>query len=212
MVIELDTLFVPNLKLLDPLSDDRIARDFSSAGKFFLVTDFLDLGSSAPGGSGLSLAAKLAKLYTTPAPTSKFGFPVPTCCGATEQDNSWKDSWADFYANNRLRAILREGINRHGADKEFAGQGGAEEVVYNPSTTYGHSEYELGIRRIFGGFGSAFWREYKELVPKAEPKEEWGDRVLLYELYHHLNHFALFGGGYCGGAMSIMKKLISKYG
>lgn len=29
--------------------------------------------------------------------------------------------------------------------------------------------------------------------------------------YHHLNHFAMFGGGYRGGAMSIMKRLISKY-
>ena len=30
--------------------------------------------------------------------------------------------------------------------------------------------------------------------------------------YHHLNHWALFGGGYKDGAMSIMKRLHSKYG
>ena len=30
--------------------------------------------------------------------------------------------------------------------------------------------------------------------------------------YHYLNHFAIFGGGYRGGAMSIMSKLIAKYG
>jgi len=30
--------------------------------------------------------------------------------------------------------------------------------------------------------------------------------------YHHLNHHALFGGGYRSGAISIMKRLISKYG
>lgn len=30
--------------------------------------------------------------------------------------------------------------------------------------------------------------------------------------YHHLNHWAMFGGGYRGGALSIMKKLIAKYG
>ncbi len=52
-------------------------------GSFFLATEFLDLRSSAPGGSGLSLAAKLAKLHTTPAPVPDgfdgpvFGFPVP---------------------------------------------------------------------------------------------------------------------------------------
>jgi fructosamine-3-kinase len=253
----------------------------SSPGKFFLVTDFLDLGSTAPGGSGESLAAKLARLHTTPArapggdgEAAQFGFPVPTCCGSTVQDNSWKESWAEFYADNRLRAILRASIKRNGPDAELestvekvvsvvvpkllgddhlkgvvpvvvhgdlwsgnhgrgriGGKGGAEEVVFDPSCVYGHSEYELGIMRMFGGFGGSFWKEYEKLVPKSEPKEEWEDRLAIYELYaypslafrgvslttnyryryHHLNHHALFGGGYRGGAMSIMKKLISKY-
>lgn len=200
-----------------------------SPGKFFLATDFLDLRASTPGGSGLSLAQKLAKLHTTPAPVHDgrpmFGFPVPTCCGATEQDNGWRDSWADFYADNRIRAIGRACVRAHGSDGEFdgaveatagrvvprligddtvkgirpvvihgdlwsgnygrgviAGQGGAEEVVFDPSAVYGHSEYELGVMRMFGGFGNAFWKEYEKLVPKAEPKEEWEDRLALYEL------------------------------
>ncbi|OAQ80364.1 fructosamine kinase [Purpureocillium lilacinum] len=99
----------------------------------------------------------------------------------------------------------------HGRGR-IAGAGGVEEVVFDPSAVYGHAEYELGIMRMFGGFGAAFWNEYNELVPKAEPREEWEDRVALYELYHHLNHFAMFGGGYRGGAMSIMRKLTAEYG
>ncbi|KAK3303959.1 Fructosamine/Ketosamine-3-kinase [Chaetomium strumarium] len=238
----------------------------SSPGEFFLVTDFLNLGTSATtggggGGTGLSLAAKLAKLHTTPAPIPKglskpmFGFPVPTCCGATKQDNAWTESWAEFYAEHRLRAILREGVRNNGRNKELAeavetvagmvvprllgdghlkgavpvvvhgdlwsgnhgrgtiaGKGGVEEVVFDPACVYGHSEYELGIMRMFGGFGRGFWQEYEALVPNAEPKEEWEDRIALYELYHHLNHYALFGGGYRAGAMSIMRRLIAKYG
>jgi hypothetical protein len=35
---------------------------------------------------------------------------------------------------------------------------------------------------MFGGFGRGFWREYESLVPKSEPKEEWDDRIALYEL------------------------------
>lgn len=35
--------------------------------------------------------------------------------------------------------------------------------------------------RMFGGFNSAFWEEYHKLVPKAEPVEEFEDRIKLYE-------------------------------
>ncbi|OAA67712.1 phosphotransferase enzyme family protein [Akanthomyces lecanii RCEF 1005] len=236
-----------------------------SSNRYFLATDFLDLGarsssssSSSDPDSGVSLAAKLARLHTTPAPVPDghaqpmFGFPAATCCGETVQDNTYKASWVDFYANNRLRGILRASVKKNGSDAELAtavetvadevvprllgrveditpvvvhgdlwsgnhsrgriaGHGGMEEVVYDPSAVYGHAEYDHGIMNMFGGFGTAFWTEYHKLVPKAEPREEWKDRVALYELYHHLNHFAMFGGGYRGGAMSIMKRLISKY-
>lgn len=154
-----------------------------------------------------------------------FGFPVTTCCGDTPQDNAWKASWADFYAENRLRGIMRSSRSNQGPDKELedtiekvasnvvprligddrvkdirpvvihgdlwsgnhsrgriAGKGGVEEVVYDASAVYGHSEYELGIMRMFGGFSSSFWKEYEQLVPKAEPKDEWEDRIALYEL------------------------------
>ncbi|KAK4662482.1 hypothetical protein QC763_603790 [Podospora pseudopauciseta] len=243
-------------------SSPQLGGGASAGGKYFLVTDFIDLASSASGGTGLSFAAKLATLHTTPAPIPKghtkpiFGFPVSTCCGSTLQDNSYRETWADFYADCRLRAIVKECIKQNGADRELSdvvektackvvprllGEGhlkdvipvvvhgdlwsgnhgrgriftqkGSEEVVFDPSSCYAHSEYELGIMKMFGGFDAGgFWKEYHSLVPKSEPAEEYDDRVALYELYHHLNHFALFGGGYRGGAMSIMRKLLSKYG
>lgn len=187
---------------------------------YFLATEFLDLSSSSSssskkssGGSGLSLAAKLAKLHNTPAPipdghsTPQFGFPVPTCCGSTPQDNSWTPSWADFFAKRRLLAVLEHGERANGPDAalrklvqrtishvvprllgdshlgggggcgavkpvivhgdlwsgnrgrgSFSGRddgsdGAVEEVVFDPSSCYAHSEYELGIMQMFGGFG-----------------------------------------------------------
>lgn len=82
------------------------------SGKSFLVTDFLEITSGRRGkAAGDSLARKLAKLHTTPAPVPPgydkpmFGFPAPTCCGDTEQPNNYNASWADFYAENRLRFI-----------------------------------------------------------------------------------------------------------
>jgi fructosamine-3-kinase len=43
----------------------------------------------------------------------------------------------------------------------------------------------------FGGFGNDFLEEYHSICPKTEPVEEYDDRVMLYELYHHLNHHAM---------------------
>lgn len=94
------------------------------SSKFFLVTEFLELSR---GGTsyGPSLAAKLAKLHTTPAPTPSghsspmFGFPVTTCCGGTPQPNDFKKSWADFFAENRLHAILKRSETTNGQDSEL---------------------------------------------------------------------------------------------
>ena len=86
-----------------------------------------------------------------------------------------------------------------------------EEFIFDSSACYAHNEYELGIMKMFGGFGGSFLKEYHDLCPKTEPIEEYDDRVKLYELYHHLNHYALFGRGYRSGAMSIMKDLVKTY-
>ena len=37
----------------------------------------------------------------------KYGFPVPTHCGATEQDNTWEEDWATFYRDRRLGDLVR---------------------------------------------------------------------------------------------------------
>ncbi len=64
---------------------------------------------------------------------------------------------------------------------------------------------------MFGGFGPTFMRDYHRMCPKTEPVNEYEDRVKLYEVYHHLNHYAIFGGGYKGGASTIMRDLHRKY-
>jgi len=214
------------------------------SGKSFLVTDFLALGGGSWGGSSkghtMSLAQKMAKLHTTPAPIPEghdkpmYGFMVPTCCGDTPQDNTFTESWVDFYAERRLRFILGRAEKKNGKDEELAKlvektaskvvprllreghlggregvkpvvvhgdlwsgnasrgtimDGGEEEergvqdVVYDSSACYAHSEYEIGIQKMFGGFGSAFFTEYHKICPKTEPVEEYEDRILLYELY-----------------------------
>ena len=107
-----------------PLAHGLLARPPSGS---YLVTEFLDMShhSSSSSASGSSLAAKLARLHTTLAPpppgaaTPLFGFPVTTCCGATEQPNTFSDSWPQFFADKRLRAIYRASAKSNGPDAEL---------------------------------------------------------------------------------------------
>ena len=62
------------------------------------------------------------------------------------------------------------------------GKGGVEDVTFDPSSCYAHSEYELGIMRMFGGFSAGFFKEYHRMIPKTQPKSEYDDRLSLYEL------------------------------
>ncbi|KAM8845165.1 ketosamine-3-kinase [Spinachia spinachia] len=78
-------------------------------------------------------------------------------------------------------------------------------VIYDPASFYGHSEYELGIAGMFGGFNSSFYSAYHEKIPRAPGFE---NRNQLYQLFHYLNHWNHFGGDYRGSSISIMKKLL----
>lgn len=64
----------------------------SEAGTSFMISDFVDLGRTNST-SMQTLAQKMANEMHNPAKhaeQSKFGFDVPTHCGATEQDNAWE--------------------------------------------------------------------------------------------------------------------------
>jgi len=88
---------------------------------------------------------------------------------------------------------------------------GPEDILFDPSACYCHSEYEISIMRCFGGFSASFYHEYHRLVPKTEPIHEYEDRIALYQLYHYLNHYLMFRGAYKDTAMDIVKKLTDKY-
>jgi len=75
----------------------------------------------------------------------------------------------DLWSGNKARGSI-------------GGKGGVEDVVFDPSSCYAHSEYELGIMRMFGGFSAGFFKEYHRLIPKTHPKAEYDDRLSLYEL------------------------------
>ncbi|CAM9738390.1 unnamed protein product [Ascophyllum nodosum] len=62
--------------------------------------------------------------------------------------------------------------------------------MFDPASFFGHSEFELAIMDMFGGFQEAFWMAYHAKLPKEEGFER---RQRLYKLYHYLNQLNLFG-------------------
>ncbi|XP_076354247.1 ketosamine-3-kinase-like isoform X2 [Tachypleus tridentatus] len=80
-----------------------------------------------------------------------------------------------------------------------------EPVIFDPAAFYAHSEFELGITTLFGGFSRSFFDSYHSAIPKA-PGFEY--RLQLYQLFNYLNHWNHFGGGYRGSSISLMKRLL----
>jgi fructosamine-3-kinase len=79
-------------------------------------------------------------------------------------------------------------------------------VIFDPATYYGDRETDLAMTELFGGFSPAFYRGYHEEWPLEEGYDR---RKILYNLYHLLNHFNLFGSAYAGQVESSIRQLLA---
>jgi len=200
----------------------------------FLVQEYLAPGYSA-GDNDEKLGRGLAIIHSFK--NKKFGFYNHNYCGATLQDNSWKTNWIDFFRNNRLRFLLdliqkerpipgseikiynkllnkipnllpenSEPVLTHGdlwsGNYIISAQGPA---LIDPAAYYADREMEFSIMTMFGGFSQRFYAAYNEVNPLPG---DWRKRNSLYQLYHILNHYYLFGGGYQSQAIRIARTYI----
>lgn len=76
--------------------------------------------------------------------------------------------------------------------------------LIDPSSFYGHREYDLAMMLLFGGFGEDCFNAYDEVYPLAGG---WQERVPWYQLPPLLVHAIRFGGGYGNSVMSALKQL-----
>jgi fructosamine-3-kinase len=81
-----------------------------------------------------------------------------------------------------------------------------EPVIFDPAVYFGDREADLAMTRLFGGFGQAFYSAYQSEWPLDAGAAV---RVPLYNLYHVLNHYNLFGGGYGTQAASMIERLLA---
>lgn len=72
------------------------------------------------------------------------------------------------------------------------------EYVYliDPAAYYGDREVDIAMTEMFGGFDREFYDSYEKEYPKSK---HYNTKKIIYNLYHYLNHYNLFGHGYLGG-------------
>lgn len=80
-------------------------------------------------------------------------------------------------------------------------------VIFDPAVYYGDHEADIAMTELFGGFSPQFYSEYNDHFPLDEG---YSTRKTLYNLYHVLNHYNLFGGSYGSQALSMTNHLLAE--
>jgi fructosamine-3-kinase len=201
----------------------------------YIVLQWLDLkgGSSQ---SWTQMGHQLAAMHRE-GTNKSFGWERNNTIGSTPQINTWTDNWADFFAQHRIGYQLKLAKRRGGnfgdpnqvikavrdklADRQLQASlvhgdlwsGNAaitkdgKPVILDPATYYGDRETDIAMTELFGGFPRAFYDGYNEAWQLDSGYQQ---RKSIYNLYHVLNHFNLFGGGYGSQAQRIINNVIGR--
>ncbi|NJR64505.1 MAG: fructosamine kinase family protein, partial [Leptolyngbyaceae cyanobacterium CRU_2_3] len=75
----------------------------------------------------------------------------------------------------------------------------------DPAPYWGDREVDIAMTELFGGFPAEFYRGYDRAFPLDSGYKR---RKTLYNLYHILNHFNLFGGSYESQANRMIAEIL----
>jgi fructosamine-3-kinase len=189
----------------------------------YLVMEYLDLVATTADRSWGEMGRNLARLHQYRSDRHQFGWHTNNTIGSTPQINTWDGDWVRFFTNHRIGYQLqlaeqRGGNFPHMADllkaipqllADYQPQPALVHgdlwsgntsfttagipVIFDPATYWGDREVDLALTELFGGFPAAFYQGYQDIYP-LDPG--YVQRKDLYNLYHILNHYNLFGGSY----------------
>lgn len=209
----------------------------TSSGQAFLVLENLSLGGGSRGGMQ-KLGQQLGAMHRCTAP--QFGWRRDNTIGSTHQPNPWHDDWVDFWQRQRLGFQLQWAEQQAGSGRmlrkgeqllaqvavfftdyqpkasllhgdlwsgNYSMLVSGEPVIFDPAVYYGDREADIAMTELFGGFSAEFYAAYNDAWPLDSG---FKTRKTLYNLYHILNHFNMFGGGYGSQAESMIDRLLSE--
>ena len=172
--------------------------------------------------------------------SNQFGWEHGNHIGSTPQTNSYNTSWVSFWKNERLLYQLNLAKSKGYSHKAYddglkladsvglfftshqvdtsllhgdlwggncASDVEGNPVIYDPAVYYGDREADIAMTELFGGFNSDFYKAYNA---HFRLDSGYKTRKTLYNLYHILNHFNLFGDSYAFQAESMTKQLLSE--
>lgn len=201
----------------------------------WLALEFLALGPGQPF-TGARLGEQLATMHRSVA--TAFGWERDNTIGSTPQPNPWTADWASFLRQQRIGPQLElarsNGLPASTLDRaerlqallptlfdgyhpqasllhgdlwggNWAADAGGNPAVFDPAVYFGDRESDLAMTELFGGFDAGFYRAYDRAWPLDPGYETRRD---LYQLYHILNHFNLFGGSYASQARALIDRLL----
>jgi len=207
------------------------------ASQSYIVMEYLPLGGSDKGAME-HFGGQLAKLHQHTHP--QYGWHRDNTIGATHQNNQQENDWITFWREHRLGYQLELAKNNGYSHRAIAkGEKLAEQlgcffttytpeasllhgdlwggnysvsytgepVIFDPAVYYGDREADIAMTELFGGFSADFYAAYKNAWPLDEG---YATRKTLYNLYHVINHFNLFGGGYGQQAEGMMDRLLGE--
>lgn len=205
------------------------AREPAGKDPAFLIIEYLEAAGRQSLPDDERLGRGLAAIHRVRG--EKFGFDSPTYCGLTPQDNRWRESWIDFYRDQRLQPLI-DRLSRERAlpasDRRLYERLMAQLPDLLPPTSPSLIHGDLWSGNVlfrakgpalvdpacafvdremeFGIttlFGGLSPRAFRAYEEASPLPEGWRDRNPLYQLYHLLNHAVLFGGHYAEDARAI---------
>lgn len=130
------------------------------------------------------------------------------------KDTQIKQKFEDFLDDNfkKIESLLTETTNYASLVHGDLWSGNVlfsktDVYLIDPAVYYADREVDIAMTELFGGFNNSFYETYNSCLPLSK---SYNTKKIIYNLYHYLNHYNLFGTSYLNSCLSSLKFINEK--